>query len=131
MGHLLKSYRDIPAWRWGGDRMSLAEGQALRRAAAMPLAQRTGCPQASPRWGRQPHQGLRPEVPDDGVLTDGQVVLVAAEEQAVVHGVAHQVDAGAHDQGGDADVDQGAGRGAGAPLHELRSEGAQRRDPPY
>lgn len=51
------------------------------------------------------------------------MVLVAAEEQAVVHGVAHQVDAGAHDEGDDADVDHGARQGAGRSLDELWSEG--------
>lgn len=73
--------------------------------------------------GRRPHQRLRLEILHDRVLADRQVVLVATEEQAVVHGVAHQVDAGAHDEGDDADVDHGARQGAGGPLDELRSEG--------
>jgi hypothetical protein len=34
--------------------------------------------------GRQPHQSLRLEVLDNGVLSDGQVVLVPTEEQAMV-----------------------------------------------
>jgi hypothetical protein len=70
--------------------------------------------------GRQPHQCLWLEVLDDGVLPDGQVVLVATEDQAVVDGVTHQVDAGTHDEGDDADVDHGARQGAGGPLDELR-----------
>lgn len=74
-------------------------------------------------WGRRPHQCLRLEVLDDGILTDRQVVLVATEEQAVVHGVAHQVDAGTHDEGDDADIDHGAWQGAGGPLDELKSDG--------
>ena len=69
------------------------------------------------------HQRLRLEILDDGVLTDRQVVLVAAEDQAVVYRVTHQVDAGAHDEGDDADIDHGARQGAWGPLDELRSEG--------
>lgn len=74
---------------------------------------------------RGAHQRLWLEILDDRVLSDRQVVLVAAEDQAVVYGVAHQVDAGAHDKGDDADVDHGAWQGAGGPLDELRSEGGR------
>lgn len=73
------------------------------------------------RAGAHQRPGL--EVLDDGIVADRQVVLVATEEQAVVHRVAHQVDAGAHDQGDDADVDHGARQGARGPLDELPSEG--------
>ena len=47
---------------------------------AMSLASRTGC---TVEVGA--HQRLWFEILDDGVLTDRQVVLVATEDQAVVH----------------------------------------------
>ena len=40
------------------------------------------------------------------------------------------MDAGPHDEGDDANVDQGAWQGAGAPLDELRSEGGPTACPP-
>lgn len=58
-------------------------------------------------------QRLRLEILDDGVLTDRQVVLVATEEQAVVDRVAHQVDAGTHDEDDDAHVGDRARQGTG------------------
>lgn len=67
----------------------------------------------------QPHQRLWLEILDDGVLSDGQVVLVPTEEQAVVDGVTHQVDAGSHDEGDDTDVDYRPRQRAGGPLDEL------------
>lgn len=42
------------------------------------------------------YQCSRFEVFDDGVLSDRQVELVATQQQTMVDGVAHQVDAGAH-----------------------------------
>lgn len=54
------------------------------------------------------HQRGRIEVLHDGVVTDRQVKLVAAEDQAVVDGVSDQVDAGAHDERDDAQVHGGA-----------------------
>lgn len=47
------------------------------------------------------------------------MVLVATEEQAVVDRVAHQVDAGTHDEDDDAHVGDRARQGTGGPLDEL------------
>lgn len=69
--------------------------------------------------GGQPHQCLWLEILDDGILSDGQVVLVPTEEKAVVDRVAHQVDAGSHDEGDDTDVDYRPRQRAGGPLDEL------------
>lgn len=43
--------------------------------------------------------------------------LVAAEDQAVVDGVPHQVDAGAHDERDDAQVHSSAWQRGGTSLH--------------
>lgn len=59
------------------------------------------------------------EVSDDGVVSDWQVELVAAQDEAVVDGVAHQVDAGSHDEGDDAEVDRRARQRPGAALNQL------------
>lgn len=64
------------------------------------------------QWGRL-------EVSDDGVVSDWQVELVAAQDEAVVDGVAHQVDAGSHDERDDAEVDRRARQRPGAALNQL------------
>lgn len=50
-------------------------------------------------------QSSRLQVFDDGVLSDWQMELIATQNEPVVDGVAHQVDAGPHDKSDDADVD--------------------------
>lgn len=50
-------------------------------------------------------QSRRLEVFDDGVLSDWQMELIPAENEPVVDGVAHQVDAGSHDKSDHADID--------------------------
>lgn len=64
------------------------------------------------QWGRL-------EVLDDGVVSDWQVQLVAAQDEAVVDGVAHQVDAGSHDECDDAEVDRWARQRPGATFNQL------------
>lgn len=46
--------------------------------------------------------------------------LVAAEDEAVVDGVPHQVDAGAHDEGDDAEVHSSARQRGRTSLHQLQ-----------
>lgn len=70
--------------------------------------------------GAPPHQSLRLEPLDDGVLPDGQVVLVPTEEQAMVDRVAHQVDAGSHDERDDTDVDDRPWQRPWGPLNKLK-----------
>lgn len=65
------------------------------------------------------NQRLWLQVPDDGVLPDGQVVLIPTEDEAVVDGVPHQVDAGAHDECDDADVHHGSWQRLWGALDEL------------
>lgn len=64
------------------------------------------------QWGRL-------EIFDDGVVSDWQVQLVAAQDKPVVDGVAHQVDAGSHDECDDAEVDCRARQRPGAALNQL------------
>lgn len=45
--------------------------------------------------------------------------LVAAQDEPVVDGVAHQVDAGSHDESDDAEVDRRARKRPGAALNQL------------
>lgn len=66
------------------------------------------------------HQRGRIEVLHDGVVSDRQVELVAAEDQAVVDGVPHQVDAGTHDERDDAQVHSSAWQRGGTSLHQLQ-----------
>lgn len=48
--------------------------------------------------------------------------LVAAEDQSVIDGVPHQVDAGPHDEYDDAEVHHGARKGLGGALHQLHTK---------
>lgn len=64
------------------------------------------------QWGRL-------EVLDDGVVSDRQVQLVSAQNEAVVDGVAHQVDTGSHDECDDAEVDHRARQRPRAALNQL------------
>lgn len=64
------------------------------------------------QWGRL-------EVSDDGVVSDWQVELVATQDEAVVDGVTHQVDAGSHDERDDAEVDRRTRQCPGAALNQL------------
>lgn len=68
------------------------------------------------------YQCLRLQVLDDGVLPYRQMVLVAAENQAMVYGVPNQVDARAHDEHDDADVHHGAWQGLRGALDELKAQ---------
>lgn len=68
---------------------------------------------------RDTHQGGRFEVFDDGVLSDRQVELVATQEEPMVDGVSHQVDAGSHDKSDDAEVDRWARQRPGTALNQL------------
>lgn len=74
---------------WGRTLSSLAYClQRVTQSARLGIAStfRTGCAcSLDMGWGRQTHQRLWFEILDDGVLPDREVVLVAAEEQAVVH----------------------------------------------
>lgn len=47
--------------------------------------------------------------------------LVSAQEEPVVDGVSHQVDAGSHDKGDDAEVDGRAWQRPGAALDQLKA----------
>lgn len=53
-------------------------------------------------------QRCRFEVFDDGVLPDWQMELIPTQNEPVVDGVSHQVDAGSHDKSDDAYVDRRA-----------------------
>lgn len=64
------------------------------------------------QWGRF-------EVFEDGVLSDWQVELVATEDETMVDGVSHQVDAGSHDKSDDAEVDRWARQRPGTALNQL------------
>lgn len=76
----------------------------------------------SPGVKKRRYQRLWLQVPDDGVLPDGQVVLIPTEDEAVVDGVPHQVDAGAHDECDDADVHHGSWQRLWGALDELTKE---------
>lgn len=65
------------------------------------------------------HQWGRFEVSDDGVLSDWQVELVAAQDEPMVDGVSHQVDAGPHHKSDDAEVNRRARRRPGTALNQL------------
>lgn len=56
---------------------------------------------------------------DDGVFSDWQVQLVATQDEPVVDGVSHQVDAGSHDERDDAEVNSCARQHPGTALDEL------------
>lgn len=64
------------------------------------------------QWGRF-------EVFNDGVLSDWQVELVATQDEPVVDGVSHQVDAGSHNKHDDAEVDCWARQCPGTALNQL------------
>lgn len=65
------------------------------------------------------HQSRRLEVFDDRVLSDRQMKLIPAQNEPVVDGVAHQVDAGSHDKSDDADVDRRARQRLRTALNQL------------
>lgn len=54
---------------------------------------------------RNTNQRSRFEIFDDGVLSDRQVQLVPTQDEPMVDGVSHQVDAGSHHKRDDAEVD--------------------------
>lgn len=64
------------------------------------------------QWGRF-------EVFNDGILSDWQVELVATQDESVVDGVSHQVDAGSHDKHDDAEVDRWARQRPGTAFNQL------------
>lgn len=64
-------------------------------------------------------QSCRLEVFDDGVLSDWQMELIPTQNEPVVDGVAHQVDAGSHDKSDDADVDRRARQRLRTALNQL------------
>lgn len=65
------------------------------------------------------NQRGRFEVFDDGVLSHWQVELVATQDEPVVDGVSHQVDAGSHNKRDDAEVDCCARHRPGTALNQL------------
>lgn len=46
--------------------------------------------------------------------------LIPTQDESVVDGVPHQVDAGSHDEGDDAEVDSCSRDGSGTPLNQLK-----------
>lgn len=57
---------------------------------------------------------------NNGVFSHWQVELVATQDEPVVDGVSHQVDAGSHDKSDDAEVDRWARQCPGAALNQLK-----------
>lgn len=67
-------------------------------------------------------QSRRLEVFDDGVLSDWQMELIPTQNEPVVDGVTHQVDAGSHDKSDDADVDCWARQHLWTALNQLMTD---------